>query len=356
MNKKYYINAAVVVLLMALFRFIPPFGAMTPFGMTVLGIFAGALYGWITCDMIWPSVLGLIMLGFTGYKNNVAEVFTTTISNPTVQLILWLLVFAALLTTTGISKQLVSRLVNSRLAKGRPWMLSFLICFAVWVCASFGAGFAAILLCWSLVYTISDQVGYTKQDKWPRMMVCAIPFFNALGAMALPFQGGVVAVFGYLNTASEGVYAGYNYLSYLIFSFIFCASVMAVYFLICRFVINPDMKPLSKGIDVDKAEPFSTKQKIALWALGAMIVLTILPSCLPAGPAKAFLGKIGTTAIVLGLVAMVTVFRDSNGKPFFTFAELANGGILWPMLFMVATATTMGGALASADSGFTGTI
>ena len=66
---------------MALFRFIPPIGSMTTLGMTILGIFLGALWGWITCDMIWPSVLALVMLGFSGYTANVSEALTSTISN-----------------------------------------------------------------------------------------------------------------------------------------------------------------------------------------------------------------------------------------------------------------------------------
>ena len=269
MNKKYYLNSAIVVLLMALFRFIPPIGSMTTLGMTILGIFLGALWGWITCDMIWPSVLALVMLGFSGYTANVSEALTSTISNGTIQLILWLLVFSAVLTTTGISKYFVTKLVRSRFCKGHPWRLSIVICLATWICAAFGAGFAAILLCWDLVYTISAQVGYTKKDKWPKMMVCAIIFFNALGALV------------------------------------------------------------------------------------ALIVLTIIPSCLPAGGAKTFLNTLGTTAIVLLIIVFLTFPRMKDGKPFFTFKELANGGILWPMLFMVATATTIGGALSSADTGFT---
>ncbi len=272
MNKKYYLNSAIVVLLMALFRFIPPIGSMTTLGMTILGIFLGALWGWITCDMIWPSVLALVMLGFSGYTANVSEALTSTISNGTIQLILWLLVFSAVLTTTGISKYFVTKLVRSRFCKGHPWRLSIVICLATWICAAFGAGFAAILLCWDLVYTISAQVGYTKKDKWPKMMVCAIIFFNALGALV------------------------------------------------------------------------------------ALIVLTIIPSCLPAGGAKTFLNTLGTTAIVLLIIVFLTFPRMKDGKPFFTFKELANGGILWPMLFMVATATTIGGALSSADTGFTNSV
>ncbi|MGN0266661.1 MAG: SLC13 family permease [Lachnospiraceae bacterium] len=355
-NIKYYINSIITVLFMAAFRFIPPFGSMTELGMTILGIFLGALYGWITCDMIWPSVLALTFLGFTGYMENVAQVFTATISNPTVQLILWLLVFAALLTTTGISKQFVNRLVSSKLCKGHPWILSLFICLSVMICASFGAGFAAILICWSLVYTISSQVGYTPKDRWPKLMICSIVFFNALGALMLPFQAGVAAIFGYLANASGGTYASYDYGQYLCFSIVFVVSTTILYFFVCKVIIRPDVSKLQTGIDIGEIEPFNAKQKLAIAALLALILFTIVPSLLPAGPIKAFLLKTGTCAIVLLLISFVTFLRDKNGKPFFTFKELANGGIMWPMLFMVATATTVGGALASGDTGFTGTI
>ena len=356
MNKKYYLNSAIVVLLMALFRFIPPIGSMTPLGMTILGIFLGALWGWITCDMVWPSVLALVMLGFSGYADNVSAVLTSTISNGTIQLILWLLVFSAVLTTTGISKYLVTKLVRSRFCKGHPWRLSIIICLATWICAAFGAGFAAILLCWDLVYTISAQVGYTKKDKWPKMMVCAVIFFNALGALSLPFQGGVVTNFGFLYAASNNLYTSYNYLQYLGFSLVFCASVTVVYWLFCRFILRPDMSRLEKGIEVEEVGALTSKQKFAIGALVALIVLTIIPSCLPAGSVKTFLTTLGTTAIVLLIIVFLTFPRMKDGKPFFTFKELANGGILWPMLFMVATATTIGGALSSADTGFTNSV
>ncbi len=354
--KKYYLHSAISILLMVLVRFLPPFGAMTPMGMTILGIFAGALYGWITCDMIWPSILALTMLGFTEYVANSAAAFTSAISNPSVQTILWLLVFSALLTVTGISKWLVAKLVNSKLCKGHPWRLSIVICLAVWLCASLGAGFAAILLCWQLVYSICEQVGYTKQDKWPKMMVCAIIFFNALGALLLPFQGGVVANYGFLAKASNDLYTSYDYLSYLQLSLTVSITTTIVYFLLMRFVIRPDMGKLAQGIQVEKAEKLTQRQKLALGAMIALVVLTILPSCLPAGGVKKFFNTFGTTTVILLVVAVVTALRDKDGKPYFTFKELANNGIAWPLLFMVATATVMGGALSSADSGFTATL
>lgn len=355
-TKKYYLHSVITVLLMALIRFLPSFGSMTPMGMAILGIFVGALYGWITCDMIWPSILALTMLGFTDYMANSAAAFTSAISNPSVQTILWLLVFSALLTVTGISKWLVAKLVNSKLCKGHPWRLSIVICLAVWLCASLGAGFAAILLCWQLVYSITEQVGYTKQDKWPKMMVCAIIFFNALGALLLPFQGGVVANYGFLAKASDDLYSSYSYIRYLGLSLTVSIVTTVVYFLLMRFVIRPDMGKLVAGIQVEKAQQLTAKQKLALWAMVALVVLTILPSCLPAGPVKSFFGTFGTTTVILLVVAVITALRDKEGKPYFTFKELANNGIAWPLLFMVATATVMGGALSNADSGFTATL
>ena len=46
--KMKYIHFSVVFALMFLFRFIPPFGTITPYGMTVIGIFIGLIYGWVS--------------------------------------------------------------------------------------------------------------------------------------------------------------------------------------------------------------------------------------------------------------------------------------------------------------------
>lgn len=355
-NQKYFMHAAIVVLLMLFFRFLPPFGSMTPFGMTVLGLFLGALWGWINCDMIWPSILAITLLGLTEYCDSVSAAFTTFISGAIFQQILWLLVFSAILTTSGISDQLANRIVTSKVCKGRPWVLSVFIFLATLICSAFGAGFAAILICWDFIYTICKQVGYSRNDKWPKFMIVGMCFASATGTVAMPFQAGVAATFGYLAAASENAYGAYNYLSYIIFSVIICAVTTALYFLLIRFIARPDMSRLKENVNIGEVKPFNTKQKIAVGALIALVIFTVLPSCLPAGAVKAFLNKFGTAAIALIIAALVTIPRSKEGKPIFTFKELANNGIFWNMVFMVGTAIMMGGALSSADSGFTTTV
>ena len=41
-----YVHFAVVFALMFFFRFVPPVGTITPYGMAVIGIFIGLIYGW----------------------------------------------------------------------------------------------------------------------------------------------------------------------------------------------------------------------------------------------------------------------------------------------------------------------
>ena len=355
-NSSYYINALISVAIMAFFRFIPPFGAMTTLGMTILGIFLGVLWGWIKCEMAWPSVLAFILLGFTGYVPNVGAGITSAFSNGIVQMILWLLFFAAILTVSGISEQLANRLVSSKMIKGRPWLLSIVILAAAFICALFGASMAALFICWEFVHSVSKQAGFTKEDKWPKMMLVGVAFSACIGLVVLPFQVGVVASYGYLSSASKGAYGAYNFMQYFMFSIIVGLSIMALYVALCKFVVRPDMSKLKGDIQVGKITEFTAKQKIAIWALVAMIVLTIVPSLLPKTSAIAkFINNIGLNAIILGICVAVTLFRDKEGKPHFTFQELGVRGVHWGIMLMVSTAIVLGTALSSNGTGFNAT-
>ena len=63
----YYVNSAIVFLIMLIVGKLPTFGQVTPMGMQVLGIFIGVNYGWCTVSMIWPSLIGFIAIGSVGY-------------------------------------------------------------------------------------------------------------------------------------------------------------------------------------------------------------------------------------------------------------------------------------------------
>lgn len=355
LNRNYLLHSVIAIAIMVFFRYIPPFGQMTSLGMELLGIFLGALWGWIKCDMIWPSVLAFIFLGFSDYISDASTAIANMFGNQLVQLIIWLFIFAAILTVSGISEQIAKRLIASKFTKGRPWVLSIIIFLACYVASALGAAFAVILICWEFIFMISKQVGYTKDDKWPRMMIVGVVFISTIGVVILPFMFSAVSTFSYLSAASGGLYGTYNYLNYLIFSLLFSFAIMAIYMLINIFIIRPPLEKLKEAsIDTGDIPPFNTKQKIAVLALVALILVTVLPSILPEG-IKAFMNTIGTPTLVLSICAIITIPRDKTGKPYYTFQELASKGMYWNTIFLVITALTMGTALANAETGFNAT-
>ncbi|MCC8138671.1 MAG: hypothetical protein LIO67_00005, partial [Lachnospiraceae bacterium] len=317
----------------------------------ILVICVGALWGLSNVDMIWPSVLALVFLGFSSYSESVAAVFTSVFSNSTIQLILWLLIISATLTLTGISEQIANRLVNWKLTKGRPWVLSICIILASYICSMFASAFAGILICWNFVYTLCSDFNIKKNSKWPNMMLVGIVFAGTIGGAIMPFKQGTIATFGYLSAASDGLYSTFSYMHYAIWALIFGAVIMIFYFVACRFLVRPDMEAFKDVSSMGKPTPLDTRQKVALGGLGALIVFLFLPSCIPGTAVANFLDAIGTNAIILIIVCAIIFLRDRDGKPYFTFKELADKGVMWQMLFMVGAAMTLGTALASDATG-----
>ena len=70
----------VVFVLCFFFRFLPPVGQITPYGMGILGTFIAAIYGWSTIGMAWTSFMCLTGIGLTiGVNQMIAAGFNATI-------------------------------------------------------------------------------------------------------------------------------------------------------------------------------------------------------------------------------------------------------------------------------------
>ena len=93
-NTAYYINSVISVAIMLFFGFIPsPVDTISSLGMRVLGIFIGLIYGWIFVDLVWPSFLSFVILGFSGAMT-VTEAFVAGMGS-TLYLQLFMLFFVA---------------------------------------------------------------------------------------------------------------------------------------------------------------------------------------------------------------------------------------------------------------------
>ena len=122
-SKVYYIHCAVIVLLMTCFGFIPEISPVTHYGMQVLGVFLGCVYGWLIGQYIWPSVLALTVLGFYG-SHSPGALYTSAYGNGTLLMILWAFIFAHIMFRSGLLEVIATTILRNKLATKGPWALA----------------------------------------------------------------------------------------------------------------------------------------------------------------------------------------------------------------------------------------
>ena len=91
-SAKANMHTLIGILIMLLGFVVPPFGPVTVVGVKCLFIFIGMVYLWSTVNPLWPSMLGLILLGLSGYAGEGAAgfkaVMAASIGNDTVILLM----------------------------------------------------------------------------------------------------------------------------------------------------------------------------------------------------------------------------------------------------------------------------
>ena len=86
-NIKTLVHSAIMLILMFGFQLVPPPNGITSYGMAVSGVFFGLVYGWTFLGILWPSLLGVLGLAFTGY-GTVEHVALAMFNNSTVLMML----------------------------------------------------------------------------------------------------------------------------------------------------------------------------------------------------------------------------------------------------------------------------
>ena len=183
-NTKYYINSAIGVSIMLFFGYLPTFSTVTPIGMKILGIYLGLLYLWSTVDLIWPSLLGIIITGFSGY------------------VYIWLIcLFAYFITKSGVSDNIVRAIMGLKFAKGRPWVVSFLFFTAAYAVGALVSMTPACLIVWAFFEKFAQEMNYKKGDKYVSFMIVGIALSGLMGFSLFNFRVPGSILIGYIEAA-----------------------------------------------------------------------------------------------------------------------------------------------------------
>lgn len=346
-NIRYWVHSMVVFIFMFGFPLLSNIGPVTDYGMRVLGIFLGCLYGWTFISLIWPSFLGLLALGFTDF-GTMSGTFAAAYGGDTYLFVFFMLSFAALMTNAGVTDYIAKWVISRKVSRGRPWMVAFLIYTAAYAVGALVSVMPAIVICWTLTYQLCAAYGYTAKDLYPKLMVIGVVNAALMGHCLFPFKAFAVMMLNVLNT-QLGISVSFGL--FTLFAFVLGFGGVLLYLAICKFIYRPDVAPIVLSTYVyENTDKLSRYQKQALALLGVLVFGMFLPGFLPVGALKIFLTTLGNTGMVVVALLCCSLFMKKDGQSFADVAELIKNGVPWPTMVMLATAM----ALASAIGGETG--
>lgn len=344
-----YINIVVVLFFMFGFQFIPPFSTLTSTGMHVLGIFIGALYGWSTIDLVFPSIFAIISMSFVeGYS--LSAVVAAGFGNTTFWTIFFMLLFVMVFEKLGGTKFVAAWIMTRKFLKGKPTLFNFMLLFATYLIGMLN-GFASLLIFFSILFQICYQVGYEKHSKYPTLMLIGIAFAAMFGTISVPLKGVPIMLTDAFKSAS-GIEI--SFVEYTKVCWIMGLLLLIVFSLMIKYVFRCDLSPLSK-VDTEKLfdqnDLQMTPQLKVMFGLSAVLVLGIaggafFPSTSALGGILNSLGLLGISMILLGLMTYLKV----NGAYMFEIQQCATS-LQWGVLFISAAVLPMSSMLTMEGTG-----
>lgn len=352
MNKtRYCIHCVVGVLIMLLFAFLPPFGPVTEVGVRVLGVFLGTMYLWTFVDTLWPSLLGVLMLGLTGF-DGFNSLLTSTFGSPIVVMLFFVIMLTGAVTEEGLCGYISRWFITRKMNNGRPWVFTTMFLLGVYLLSVLTAPSPTIFIFWPILYSLFDALGYQKGDRYVTLMLISVGMAASFGFATTPYKG---ALPGLLGTYEKVTGTQVEYLPYMAVAVCISLTALALMILLMRFVLKPDVSPL-KNFDVqmfyDKPlPPMNCRQKAMSAVLLLFIVWVLSPSLLPAGGLQQLL-KGTQNAIPVFLIAVCCAV-PIDGRPLVDFRTISAKYMIWPVVLIVGSALTVGNALTAETTGIT---
>lgn len=350
-----YLHFAITLAIMLLFRFIPPIGSITPYGMAIIGIFIGMIYGWSVDagNLIWTSLLGLFALALTDY-GTAGNALAAAFGNESVMLMLLGMFFLGMLQDSNLTQWLSNKLLSAKFTHGRPWLLTALIVI--------GPALATILVNQTLValimfvvyQSIFEQAGYKKGDLYPAMVLMGFMVVCSVAFSLLPFRGWCLMTVGMAMQSGIDINMGGWIISETVTLIVTCIGWMVVMF------ITPGCNvDRLKNVDITKYQkelkPLNKRQKVVLFILVANIVGCIFLS-FAAGDTgiRMYFGKIGVYGWVIFLIALAMIWKV-DGEPVLN-KKTAPSYFYWDLILVVASAMVVAGQITDEATGITAAI
>lgn len=352
LSKTKYVHVIIMLVLALGIPMLPCFGAITPYGMKVIGVFAAVLYGWIAFDLMWSSIFGFAMLGVTGLMSPL-DAFVAGLGDSMISTVLLSLAFAVGIAKAGVAELMSNWLLKRKLFQRSPWLLVSGIILTGFLIGCFGPSMAGIVILWVVTLNIADICNYKKDDALINFIMVMIVLATMAGANVMPYKAQVLIFLAYLQQTTDLTFSNGGY---MITVFVYALSITLVMILLAKFILKLDATKFTLPEEVlhkIETEPITKCQLIGLSITAVYSLALILPSFItfPGSKTLTVWGVPGCSAIAILIMAIIKV----DGKALIKIQDIFRD-LDWTLLLLLAVTFPIAACLRAADSGVMATL
>lgn len=348
-----YVHLAITLALMFLFRYIPAPEPLTPYGMAIIGIFAGMIYGWATSKrgFSWISFTALLALGLTDF-GNCSKAISTLFASDTAMLLLLGMLMVGPMVESDVGEWLLVKLLNSKFCYKKPWNFTILMIFGLGILSYVVRPIIIALFMLALFKDLFAKVGYARGDKYPTMLITGMFIMMLFMTAIFPWYG-----WGLYGTAAFAKSSGgymIDYGKYVMIAVVTYCVLSLGYVLLMR-LMRCNVEPL-REIDLSDLEAkyastgLTGHQKAVIFAFVGMALGSIFVSFAGGTSGiRLIISNINVYGVML-ITLICMLFIQVDGKPIADIKVCAKH-VQWEMVLMIASALVLAGALTSPETG-----
>ncbi len=358
---KFYLVIGISFLIMVIVGRLPPFGQMTVYGMQLLGIFLGCIFGWLLGIVVPVSLLGIIMAGFLVSGQTVDSMMIAVQSTQMLLVVFWALIFVYGLGKCGLLNFLAVKMMSIKWCVKSPWHLAVSLWICTMVCAAFSSQpFATMILMFSIYYSVAKKIGAEKKTGYTAFVLVIITAVSAIAVGMVPYSSMILMSLSIMSATIPGI--AYNIPLICAINFLTTVGFIALCAIVLKIMIMTQVIKLEFSIEsasnlVEATAVFDTKVKWGFFYVIFLVVAMLLPNFLSTDNVISLLlnriGMVGKFVLIVVMMCLTTV----NGKRLVDFEQaMREGAVNWQVYFMMGTALVVSGQLVTDQAGLALTI
>ncbi len=351
-----YFHIAVTLVLMFGFGFLPPFATITPVGMRLLGVFLGVIYGYSTCDIIWPSLFAFLAFGLSGYPKDMNAAVSSMMGGSVVFQIITQYFTAGAIVIYGFGKWFIRWSLSRKIFKGNPLFYTWCFMFVFMWSAIVLSQIAMALLLYAIWNDIADSCGYDKNSTFRYYGFGGILLSMIMGGGMIPYKSWM---FGLATTWADITGISINLGFMFLLTGITGALVITLYVILGAKLFKVDFS-IMKAFDVEKmgedSKRLRPRAKTIIIVYVIISLLTIFAGTITHLPISKFINNTLTAGGIYCLCSallMVIPSGEGDGQAAINFNDIkhSDAAVSWPVILMCAVTIPVASAITHESTG-----